>query len=98
MKTWHPRRLLRSHDSSPAVRKSDLRLGTFASSILVSTESAPSNDLNCLREFHALKLSTVAKATDFSLQARKDFAKIWTKVEAIGVNDFDTIRNPQQLL
>jgi hypothetical protein len=39
---------------------------------------------------------TVAKATDFPLQARNDFAKIWTKAEVIGPNDFDPIRNSQR--
>jgi hypothetical protein len=43
-----------------------------------------------------LKLSTVEKASDFQLQARKDFAKNWTKSEVIGLNDFDPIRNAQR--
>jgi hypothetical protein len=78
MKTWHPRRLVCSHDLSPAVRKSGLRtmLRPSATSTPLSAERVRSDDFGWPRELDALTLLTVAKAGDFPLQAYKDFARI----------------------
>jgi hypothetical protein len=93
MKPWHPRRILRGHESSPSVRKRNPPYATF---IFLSAESGSSDDFNWPREPDALKLSTIAKASNFPLQTRKDLAKIWTKVKITIAKNFDPIQNPQR--